>query len=163
MSKLTGWEAIEYKKSNPDAELNKYNDPIEEERFDLSFEEAEDVAREDPSLIWAEGPFEADSNQAALQLKKMCMTSGPAVYIPYAECIGSGSDMWKRINGITKARLEEIEHFMKKQGLTTIAILVDSNTQHLNQKYKRAEYRGSYGWTHRQIEDHDFEIVFTVY
>jgi hypothetical protein len=54
MRKLKGQDAIEYKVNHPEAELNKYNDPIEDERFDLSIDEAWDVCREDPSLIYVE-------------------------------------------------------------------------------------------------------------
>lgn len=54
MEKLTGQEAIEYKKINPNAELNKFNDPTEEERFDISIDDAEDIIREDPGLIYVE-------------------------------------------------------------------------------------------------------------
>lgn len=52
--RLTGYEAIEAAEKNPDVMLNKYNDPIDGDRYDLSLEEAREVATEDPSLIWAE-------------------------------------------------------------------------------------------------------------
>jgi hypothetical protein len=52
--KLTGQDAIEYKVNHPEVELNKHSDPVEEERFDLSIDEAWDVCREDPSLIYVE-------------------------------------------------------------------------------------------------------------
>ena len=52
--KIIGHEAIEYKKNHPEMELNKYNDPIEGELFDLSVSEAEDIAGEDPNLIYIE-------------------------------------------------------------------------------------------------------------
>ena len=57
MKKIKGIEAIEYKKNHPNpstVELNKYNDPTEEERFDLSVEEAEEIAREDAGLLYVE-------------------------------------------------------------------------------------------------------------
>ena len=54
MKMLYGQDAIQYKKENPDAELNKYTDPTEEERFDISVDFAEEVAAEDPNLIWIE-------------------------------------------------------------------------------------------------------------
>jgi len=47
-----GFDAIEMKRVNSEVALNKYADPIEGERFDLTIEEAEDIAAEDPSLIW---------------------------------------------------------------------------------------------------------------
>jgi hypothetical protein len=53
MKKLTGIEAIDYAREN-DLTLNKYADPTEEARTGLSIEEAEEVATEDPSLIWIE-------------------------------------------------------------------------------------------------------------
>jgi hypothetical protein len=49
----TGYEAIEEKK-NSSGFLNKYQDPTEDERFDLTIEEAEEIARVDPSLIYFE-------------------------------------------------------------------------------------------------------------
>ena len=51
MKKLTGIEAIDYARKN-DLTLNKYADPTEEARTDMSVDEAEEVATEDPSLIW---------------------------------------------------------------------------------------------------------------
>lgn len=53
MAILKGFDAIEYKKQNPGVELHKYNDPTEE-RFDISVEFAEEVASEDPGLIWVD-------------------------------------------------------------------------------------------------------------
>jgi hypothetical protein len=50
--KLTGHEAIEFKRANPDSILCKYADPTENARRDLSIEDAEEVALEDPSLIY---------------------------------------------------------------------------------------------------------------
>ena len=50
---LTGTEAIDYARKN-DLTLNKYADPTEDARSGLTPEEAEDVAAEDPSLIWLE-------------------------------------------------------------------------------------------------------------
>lgn len=52
--KIKGNKAIEAKASNPSVILNKYADPTQEGLYDISLEEAWDVAREDPSLIWAE-------------------------------------------------------------------------------------------------------------
>jgi uncharacterized protein YjbI with pentapeptide repeats len=54
MTRLTGFEAIEMKRKNEEVELNKYNDPTEEERFDISISAAEEVASEDPNLIYAD-------------------------------------------------------------------------------------------------------------
>ena len=54
MKKLTGIKAIEYKRLHPEVELNKYNDPTEEERFDLSVEDAEEIARDDAGLLYVE-------------------------------------------------------------------------------------------------------------
>jgi hypothetical protein len=54
MTRLTGFEAIEMKRKNEEVELNKYNDPTEEERFDLSIKDAEEIAAEDPNLIYSD-------------------------------------------------------------------------------------------------------------
>jgi len=51
--RLTGYEAIEAARRTG-AALNKYGDPIEGPREGISISEAEDVAREDPGLIWTE-------------------------------------------------------------------------------------------------------------
>ena len=48
----TGYEAIEAKKNDNRVILCKYADPIDDAREDISLEDAEDVAREDPSLIY---------------------------------------------------------------------------------------------------------------
>ena len=51
--RITGADAIEYARTHG-LQLNKYTDPIEEARDNLTIEEAEDVAREDQALIWIE-------------------------------------------------------------------------------------------------------------
>ncbi len=51
MTIITGHDAIEIAETF-NMGLSKYNDPIEWERDDLTIEEAHDVAREDPSLIY---------------------------------------------------------------------------------------------------------------
>ena len=48
---ITGQAAIDYATTSNQT-LNKYADPIEEARAGLTIEEAEEVAREDASLIW---------------------------------------------------------------------------------------------------------------
>jgi hypothetical protein len=53
MKKLTGWEAIEYAETY-NLLLCKYNDPIEGARETLTINEAMDVARQDPDLIYLE-------------------------------------------------------------------------------------------------------------
>lgn len=53
---LWGQRAIDYKNRHPEAELNKYNDPIEDALSDISIEKAEDVCRDDQHLIWIEIP-----------------------------------------------------------------------------------------------------------
>ncbi|MDX1487092.1 MAG: hypothetical protein R3268_02750 [Acidiferrobacterales bacterium] len=50
---ITGLEAIEYARENG-LTLDKYADPVEDAREGLSVAEAEEVAREDASLIWME-------------------------------------------------------------------------------------------------------------
>lgn len=49
----TGHEAIELAASDATIQLNKYSDPIEEAREDLTIEDARGVAREDSGLIYA--------------------------------------------------------------------------------------------------------------
>jgi hypothetical protein len=51
MTRLHGYEAIEYAEQN-DMPLNKYEDPTEGERHDLTVEEAREIAQEDYGLIW---------------------------------------------------------------------------------------------------------------
>jgi len=53
--KLSGHEAIEYAEAN-DLPLSKYADPTEDAREGLTTEEAREIAREDPSLIFVEVP-----------------------------------------------------------------------------------------------------------
>lgn len=48
---IRGYEAIKLAEKY-DVELHKYADPTEDARDDLSIDEARDVAREDPTLIW---------------------------------------------------------------------------------------------------------------
>jgi hypothetical protein len=49
--RISGWAAIEYAEQH-DLLLNKYTDPIEDARENLTTEEAREIAREDPSLIY---------------------------------------------------------------------------------------------------------------
>jgi hypothetical protein len=49
---LTGHAAIAAKEANANVRLNKYADPIEGAREDISLEEAREIAREDAGLIW---------------------------------------------------------------------------------------------------------------
>jgi hypothetical protein len=53
MIRLHGYDAIEYASEN-DRLLNKYSDPTEGERIDLTVEKAKEVAQEDCDLIWIE-------------------------------------------------------------------------------------------------------------
>lgn len=48
-----GHEAIELAESDTTVQLNKYNDPTEGAREDISVEDARSIAREDASLIYA--------------------------------------------------------------------------------------------------------------
>lgn len=57
MSKLTGQDAIDYA-ARTGAQLNKYDDPVEGAREGLTVAEAEDVAAEDPGLVWCEASEE---------------------------------------------------------------------------------------------------------
>ena len=49
--RLTGHEAIEYAEAHG-LTLCKYADPVEDAREDLSVEEAGEIAREDPGLVY---------------------------------------------------------------------------------------------------------------
>lgn len=51
MNKVWGYDAIEYAETYG-VPLNKYADPTEGAKEAISFEEAEEIASEDPSLIW---------------------------------------------------------------------------------------------------------------
>ena len=51
--RLSGREAIEYAREHGTT-LNKYADPTEDARDDLTPDEAEDVLREDPGLLYAD-------------------------------------------------------------------------------------------------------------
>jgi len=88
------------------------------------------------------------------------MSKIKAVLVEDAECIGSGSDRWKRINGLTKSVISKIEGARQIHG--DLEILVYSHTEYLGQKYKLAVNQGDYGWQHRQINDSDYQIVATV-
>lgn len=63
MSKLTGQQAIDYARDNGTT-LNKYADPTEEAREGLTADEAQEVASEDPELIWTETTLEAPGDCA---------------------------------------------------------------------------------------------------
>jgi hypothetical protein len=52
MDKLTGREAIEHARRTG-ATLHKYTDPTEGPR-EITADEADEIAREDPSLVWCE-------------------------------------------------------------------------------------------------------------
>lgn len=49
--KLKGYEAISYAEANG-LSLNKYNDPTEDARTDLTPDEARKIANQDPNLIY---------------------------------------------------------------------------------------------------------------
>ena len=51
MTRIYGHEALEYACTN-DVLLSKFSDPIEDAREGLTVDEAEDVAHEDPGLIY---------------------------------------------------------------------------------------------------------------
>jgi len=52
---LKGQEAIDYAEANSRS-LNKYNDPTEDAREDVTPYEARLIASEDPNLIWLDAP-----------------------------------------------------------------------------------------------------------
>lgn len=49
----TGHEAISLAETDTTVQLNKYNDPTEDARDDISIADAREIAKEDPSLIYA--------------------------------------------------------------------------------------------------------------
>lgn len=51
---LKGWAAIEAKEQNESVVLCKYADPTEDARENITVDEARQVAKEDPSLIYAQ-------------------------------------------------------------------------------------------------------------
>jgi hypothetical protein len=66
MTRLTGVDAI--RRAERDGRtLSKYNDPIEEAREDLSVEEANAVARDDPGLIYLDVEDDALGGTAELK------------------------------------------------------------------------------------------------
>lgn len=79
-----------------------------------------------------------------------------AILVTPATCIGSGSDLYKRINGVTK-KITEICDSIDPNA----AILTHSHTNYQGQKYKLA-IRDCWGWKHRQINDSDYEIIAIV-
>ena len=52
--RVTGHDAISIKESNPSVTLSKFNDPSEDASENISLEKANEVANEDPSLIYAD-------------------------------------------------------------------------------------------------------------
>jgi len=65
---LSGWKALEYARAyaaSPGLVISKYADPIESSRAGLTLAEAEQIAKEDPGLIWIEdGITDADRMEA---------------------------------------------------------------------------------------------------
>lgn len=65
---LSGWKALEYARAyaaSPGLVIGKYADPIESARAGLTLAEAEQIAKEDPGLIWIEdGITDADRMEA---------------------------------------------------------------------------------------------------
>jgi len=68
--KIHGQAAIDFAKKN-EIYLCKYSDPVEDAREDLTVDEAEEVIKVDPSLIWIEvhcyfgcecGPIQVDED-----------------------------------------------------------------------------------------------------
>lgn len=49
---ITGYAAIEYAETHPEAVLCKYADPTEGAMDDITIDYAREIAREDPSLIY---------------------------------------------------------------------------------------------------------------
>ena len=56
--RLTGWNAIRYAESHPDAVLCHYATPIEDARTGVDIETAREIARDDASLVYCDVPRE---------------------------------------------------------------------------------------------------------
>jgi hypothetical protein len=54
--RITGTAAIEAAERDSDVALCSYTDPTEEGRKGLTVEQAREIAREDPSLVYADVP-----------------------------------------------------------------------------------------------------------
>jgi len=59
MIKLIAYEAIEFKRANPNAKLCKYADDTEGHLDDVCVEYAEEIASEDPGLLYLDTDDEA--------------------------------------------------------------------------------------------------------
>lgn len=54
MTRIYGMDAVEAKTLDDSVELNKFNDPIDCEEFDITIERAEEIIRDDQNLIYAD-------------------------------------------------------------------------------------------------------------
>lgn len=100
MSKIiTGWDAIEAKRNNPKMKLSTYNNPIEDAQDDISIEYAEDVARDDPGLVWAEVPG-----------KEYAVVMDCPRHWTVVEFEEGDEQTWGNISGIFSKR-EKAEHY----------------------------------------------------
>lgn len=54
MTRLTGYQAIEAAERDGDVRLCSYTDPTAEAREGITLDEAREIAREDPSLVYAD-------------------------------------------------------------------------------------------------------------
>lgn len=81
-----------------------------------------------------------------------------AVMIHDAQCIGSGSDIYKRVNGITRKVLSQTAELEKEHG--DLVMLARSHTSYNGQSWKKiVRRRDGQGYQHRQITDDNYEIV----
>ena len=65
---LSGWKALDYARAyatSPGLVIHKYADPIEGARTGLTLAEAEQIAKEDPGLLWIEDGITDDDRMAA--------------------------------------------------------------------------------------------------
>ena len=85
------------------------------------------------------------------------MSKKPAIYVENAYCYGKGSDKFKGVSGISKNIRDAIN-----SDFAVLVVLVDSHTEYMGQKYKKAIYQNK-RWYHRQIKDADYEIKYRIH
>lgn len=81
MKKLTGYDAIDYARAEG-LKLNKYADPTEGPRQGLTPEEAEEIAHEDPSLIWLEVEAPASLSELCSRMRARDPSLGDWTSLP---------------------------------------------------------------------------------
>jgi hypothetical protein len=106
-----------------------------------------------------------------------------SILMKNAICHGSGRDRFKRVTGITKLAIEQVEKIVGERNTETVknyydggnhkinldtfgddnvVLLAYSHTNYKNQHYKQIVRIGTKYQTHRQINDDDFEVIAIV-